>query len=54
MKTVEFKNPVCRGADPWMFVHDEYYYLCCTAGRCIHLFRSKNPATILMFLPELK
>ena len=46
MKTVEFKNPVCRGADPWMFVHDEYYYLCCTAGRCINLFRSKNPATI--------
>ncbi|MBE6679282.1 MAG: hypothetical protein E7598_02025 [Ruminococcaceae bacterium] len=46
MKTVEFKNPVCRGADPWMFVHDGYYYLCCTAGSVIRLFRSKDPSKI--------
>ena len=46
MKTVEFKNPVCRGADPWMFVHNEYYYLCCTAGTVIRLYRSKDPSKI--------
>ncbi len=46
MKTVSFKNPVCRGADPWMFLHGEYFYLCCTAGREIILYRSKDPSKI--------
>lgn len=46
MKTVSFKNPVCAGADPWMFAYDGWYYLCCTHGQKIILYRSKNPATI--------
>lgn len=46
MPTVTFQNPICRGADPWMFVHDGYYYLCCTAGSCIRLYRAKDPTKI--------
>lgn len=46
MKEITFKNPVCHGADPWMFVHGEYFYLCCTAGREIYLYRSKDPSKI--------
>ena len=46
MTTVNFQNPICRGADPWMFVHDGYYYLCCTAGSCIRLYRAKDPTKI--------
>ena len=46
MKEITFKNPVCHGADPWMFVHEGYFYLCCTAGTVIRLYRSKDPSKI--------
>ncbi len=46
MKTVRFQNPVCRGADPWMFKHEGYFYLCCTTGKSLYLYRSKSPADI--------
>ena len=46
MKQVTFKNPICRGADPWLFVHDEYYYLCCTAGTRLILYRAKDVTRI--------
>ncbi|MBQ7661545.1 MAG: family 43 glycosylhydrolase [Clostridia bacterium] len=43
MKKVTFQNPVCRGADPWLFTHDGWFYLCCTAGRELYLARTRNP-----------
>ena len=46
MKKVTFQNPVCRGADPWLFVHGEYFYLCCTAGRKLLLYRAKDVTKI--------
>lgn len=46
MKTITFQNPICRGADPWMFLYNGYYYLCCTAGRRIALHRAKDPTKI--------
>lgn len=45
-KSVSFRNPICPGADPWMFTHDGWYYLCCTAGRVLRLRRAKDPTKI--------
>ena len=46
MKTVTFKNPICRGADPWLFVYENYFYLCCTAGSKLILYRAKDATRI--------
>ena len=58
MKTVSFHNPICRGADPWMFPFEGKFYLCCTAGRRITLWRAADPTkiqeeeSIVAFEPE--
>ncbi len=46
MKTIEFSNPVCGGADPWMFPFEGKFYLCCTGGKRVLLRRADNPAEI--------
>ena len=58
MKTVSFHNPICKGADPWMFPFEGKFYLCCTAGRRITLWRAADPTkiqeeeSIVAFEPE--
>lgn len=58
MQTVTFQNPICRGADPWMFPFAGKFYLCCTAGHRITLWRAADPSrihdeeSIVAFEPE--
>ena len=58
MKTIEFSNPICQGADPWMFPFEGKFYLCTTAARQIVLRRSTDPTKInederiVAFAPE--
>ena len=54
MKTISFHNPICRGADPWMFPFEGKFYLCCTAGHRITLWRAADPTKRIDFdLTEL-
>ena len=58
MQTISFHNPICQGADPWMFPFEGKFYLCCTAGHRITLWRAANPTkihdeeSIVAFEPE--
>ena len=46
MQTISFHNPICQGADPWMFPFEGKFCLCCTASRSIVLWRAADPTKI--------
>ena len=58
MQTISFHNPICQGADPWMFPFEGKFCLCCTASRSIVLWRAADPTkihdeeSIVAFEPE--
>jgi len=56
--TTTFQNYLRSGADPWLFLHDGYYYLTITGGTQISVFKAMNfedlatAPPIVIFKPE--
>ncbi|HBG75480.1 MAG TPA: hypothetical protein DDW86_00790, partial [Clostridiales bacterium] len=56
--TTTFQNYLRSGADPWLFLHDRYYYLTITGSTQISVFKAMNfedlatAPPIVVFKPE--
>lgn len=40
--TVTFANPIIKGADPWVFMHNGYYYCTMTGGTRLSAYKAAN------------
>lgn len=40
--TVDIKNPISAGADPWVIYHDGYYYMALAAGDSVWITKALN------------
>ena len=51
--TIEFNNPLCEGADPWMFFHDGYYYFTITGGERLKGWKLANISDLRYAQPAI-
>ena len=49
---ITFKNPLCRGADPWITFFEGYYYYTVTMGGTLRVFKAANLADIPYTVPK--